>query len=62
MSSGPELSSISTRLDELTRSITAIADQLAGTERDATAVELYEVERSLLAAGRRLEKVVDELL
>ena len=61
MATGPELSSVNTRLQELTERVTAMAEQLSGTERDAVAQELYEVERVLQTAARRLEKVVNEL-
>lgn len=61
MSVGPQLSSVATALAEMTRRVTEIAESLAGAGRDDLAGELFEVERSLLAAGRRLGKVVDEL-
>jgi len=61
MSTGPELSSVNTRLQELTERITHLAEQLSGTERDAVAQELFEVERVVQAAARRLEKLVAEL-
>lgn len=62
MSAGPELSSIATALAELTRQVTAIAEQLEQSERDDLAKELFEAERALLAAGRRLARVVDALV
>lgn len=58
---GPQLSSLATGLAELTARVTEIAEALAGAERDDLAAELFEAERSLLAAGRRLAKVVDHL-
>ena len=61
MSAGPQLSSVATSLDELTGRIAAIADELAGTERADVASTLYEVERALNTASRRLEKIVDDL-
>ncbi|MDP9451842.1 MAG: hypothetical protein M3P97_00270 [Actinomycetota bacterium] len=61
MSAGPQLSSVATALAELTRRVTELADELARSERDDLAGELFEAERGLLAAGRRLGKVVDEL-
>ena len=61
MSAGPELSSISTALGDLTRQVTAIAEGLERTDRDDLAKELFEAERALLSAGRRLAKVVDAL-
>jgi hypothetical protein len=62
MSSGAELSSIHTALEGLTSRISGLADGLAGTDRDDLAAALYEVERSLNAAQRRLGKVVDALV
>jgi hypothetical protein len=62
MSAGPELSSINTALEALTRRISGLADSMAGTERDDLASALFEVERSLQAAQRRLGKLVDSLV
>lgn len=59
--SSAELSSLATALDELTRRITAIADGFAGSRRDDVASELYQVERALLTAGRRLAKAAADL-
>jgi hypothetical protein len=56
-----ELSALATSIDELTRRVTAAADRLRGTPRDDIANGLYEVERSLLTAGRKLERVVRDL-
>ena len=61
MSAGPQLSSLSTALSELTERVSDIAESFSGTTRDDVAVALFEVERSLVAARRRLEQVVDEL-
>ena len=61
MSAGPQLSSVATSLDELTGRISTIANELAETERADVASTLYEVERALNTASRRLEKIVDEL-
>ena len=62
MSAGPELSSISTALNTLTDRITGMAESMSGTERDDLAMALFEVERSLVAAQRRLDLVVGQLL
>jgi hypothetical protein len=62
MSAGPELSSISSALDGLTKRIAATAEQLSGTERDDLAAMLFDVERALSGAQRRLDKVVSVLL
>jgi hypothetical protein len=54
-----ELSSLATALDELTGRVSGIADQLTGTEHDLIAGELFEVERALGAAQRRLARVLE---
>lgn len=56
-SPGPELSSIASAVDELAGRVTRIAEESAGTELDWLASNLFDVERSLLDAGRRLEAV-----
>jgi hypothetical protein len=52
-----QLASLSTALDELTDRVTATADAVRVEDEDL-ALDLYEVERSLRAAGRRLGSVV----
>jgi len=59
MSANAELSSVATALEELVRRVTGIAERLAGPEEDALTSELYEVERNLSAAQRRLARLVD---
>jgi hypothetical protein len=54
-----ELSSLATALEELAGRVTAIADELSGGERDDVAVELFEVERALGGARRRLGRLID---
>lgn len=61
MASGAELSSVATALDELTKRVTGIAEGMSGTDRDDLATTLFEVERSLATAARRLERVVEAL-
>jgi hypothetical protein len=56
--SNAELSSLATALEELTKRVTSLADGLAGQQQDL-AVELFEVERSLNGAQRRLRKVAE---
>jgi len=51
----PELSSLSTILDDLVARVVTVATRLQAEGREGTAGELYEVERSLLAAKRRLD-------
>lgn len=55
-----QLASLSTALDELTDRVTATADDARSDDEDL-ALDLYEVERSLRAAGRRLGSVVRRL-
>jgi hypothetical protein len=54
MSQNAELSSLVTALDELVARVSGLADELTGEARDVVGPELYEVERSLRAAQRRL--------
>jgi uncharacterized protein Yka (UPF0111/DUF47 family) len=56
-----ELSALATTLDDLATRITAVADRYRGTTRPEVADGLYEVERSLLAASRQLERVMRSL-
>lgn len=53
-----ELSSLSTMLDDLVQRVVAVGDRLQADRREGTAAELFEVERSLLAAKRRLDKAL----
>jgi hypothetical protein len=62
MSAGPELSSISSDLEALTKRIASTAEQFSGTERDDLASTLFDVERALVGARRRLDSVVNVLL
>lgn len=57
MSARAELSSVATSLDELVARITRIAEGLSGDERDVVGPDLYEVERALRSARRRLNAV-----
>lgn len=59
MSARAELSSVSTAIDELLKRVTEIADGLAGQERDIVGPDLFEVERALRGAQRRLRRIVD---
>ena len=54
MANSAELSSIATELEELTARITAIADTAANAGDESLSHTLYEVERALKAAQRRL--------
>jgi hypothetical protein len=59
MTARAELSSVATRLHELVERVTSIADDLGGDERDDIGQELFEVERTLRSAERRLNRVID---
>jgi len=60
MTTRAELSSIATGLDELCSRVTAIAEQLLGVDREALGPELYELERTLRSAQRRLSRILDQ--
>jgi hypothetical protein len=49
---------MATAVDELTRRVTAIADDYRADKRDDLAAELYKAERALVAARRNLDRVV----
>jgi hypothetical protein len=53
-----ELSSAATALEELTDRLGAVAGRFVGTPKEQIATDLYEVERALRTASRRLAKVV----
>ncbi len=53
-----ELSSIASSLEQITRRVTALADAAAGAKRDEIAANLIEVERALVGAVRRLERLL----
>ncbi len=57
----PELSSVATALDDLTRRVTAIAEGLANTQADWVAQDLFAVERALRGAHRRLATLNERL-
>jgi hypothetical protein len=59
MSARAELSSVSTSLEELVGRITRIAEGLSGDDRDVVGPDLFEVERALRSARRRLSRIVD---
>jgi len=56
---GPQLSTIASSLDDLTRRITELADGRSSRQDDAVASELYEIERALQHASRRLQRVIE---
>ena len=56
-----ELSSIATALEELCRRVTAIAERSAGTDLDWLATDMYEGERALREARRRVGRSAERL-
>ena len=61
MTIGPQLSSVSTALVDLTDRVAKLAESMSGSDRDDVATVLFEVERSLSTAGRRLDQLVADL-
>ncbi len=55
-----ELSSLSTSLEELARRLSTFAEDAAANKRDDLASELFEIERALLGASRRLTRLVGD--
>ena len=55
------LSSLSTALGDLTDRITALADGFQGSPREDVAADLYDVERNLQAANRRLRALLAKI-
>ncbi|MDQ4132840.1 MAG: hypothetical protein M3179_06440 [Actinomycetota bacterium] len=53
----PELSSMASSLEDLVRRVTAMAETKAGTPEDWVAQELFEVERAVAEAVRRLDSL-----
>jgi len=54
-----ELSSLSTVLQDVTSRLAAIAESHAGEEESSSA-ELFEIERDLQSASRRLAKLIED--
>ena len=54
-----ELSSLASSLDELTRRVTALAEQSRASGTDELTAELFAVERALTGALRRLGRMAD---
>lgn len=55
--SAAEISSVATSLDELAKRVTTLAEQARLSETDEAAAELFNVERSLQGALRRLRRL-----
>ena len=52
------LSSVTTVLGDLTERVTTMAESYAGTPREDVASDLFEVERALRTAARRLDRLL----
>lgn len=61
MSLSAELGSVLSTLETLTSRVAELADGLAGSEDEDLSLPLIEVERLMVTAGRRLERVVRDL-
>lgn len=55
------LSALASSLRDLTERVTAIADAHRDQPREDVVADLYDVERNLKAATRRLDKLVNRL-
>ena len=55
-----QLSSLSSSLDQLTERITGMADGFSGAPREDFAADLYDIERHLKAASRRMRTLLDK--
>ncbi|HVE94566.1 MAG TPA: hypothetical protein VNB24_06565 [Acidimicrobiales bacterium] len=54
-----ELSSLMSTMDEIGRRIASMAESSRANGHEDEAIDLYEVERSIRSAVRRLSKVTD---
>jgi len=54
----PQLASVATALDELTGRVTRLAEELTRAADEQAATELFEIERTLQQAARRLDRLV----
>jgi hypothetical protein len=61
VSAAAELSSIGTALEELRVRVDGLAQQLRGGADEDAAYDLYDVERNLRAATRRIDKARERL-
>ena len=56
-----ELASNSTQIDDLTVRILAIAEQYVDGDREDVSMQLFEIERTLRSANRRLRGVLKSI-
>ncbi len=58
---GAELSSLSSVIKDLGERVAEVARRYEGTDREDVSFELYEVERALRGATRRLDRLTRNL-
>ncbi len=58
---GAELSSLSSVIQDLVERVSEVARRYEGTDREDVSFELYEVERGLRGATRRLDRLTRSL-
>jgi hypothetical protein len=58
MTVGAELTAVSSTLEELTRRVTRILAEMSPADEERYGTDLLEVERTLGAASRRLDRLV----
>jgi hypothetical protein len=58
---GAELSSLSSVIRDLVERVSEVARRYEGTDREDVSFELYEVERGLRGATRRLDRLTRSL-
>jgi hypothetical protein len=56
-----ELSALATSLNDLVDRVGQLSSSLSGAARDDVGQDLFEVERSLMTASRRLSRIVAAL-
>jgi hypothetical protein len=54
-----ELSSMSKTIEDLAKRVASMGDAAQATRDDATAHELYSIERSLIGATRRIARLIE---
>ncbi|MDA8380654.1 MAG: hypothetical protein M0020_07510 [Actinomycetota bacterium] len=53
----PELSSLASTLDDVVHRVTTLAEQAGASHLDEVSIELFRIERNLISAARRLDKL-----
>jgi len=56
-----DLASLSSTLDQMLERVEAAAEEIRGTDRDDVLGDLYEIERHLRSANRRLNRSLASL-